>query len=60
MLTFELVFSKSMQGLQKNLVSLRCVCVFNIALILIGVHYFEAESRKKTQLLQAKCTKLHI
>ena len=32
----------------------------NIALILIDVHYFEAESSEKNQLLQAKSTKLLI
>ena len=34
--------------------------LLNIALILLDVHYFEAESSEKNQLLQAKCTKLLI
>ena len=31
---------------------------FNLALILIDVHYFDAESSEKNQLLQAECTKI--
>ena len=34
--------------------------LLNIALILLDVHYFDAESSEKNQLLQAKSTKLLI
>ena len=34
--------------------------LLNIAVILLHVHYFDAESSEKNQLLQAKCTKIHI
>ena len=34
--------------------------LLNIALILLVVHYFDAESSEKNQLLHAKCTKLLI
>ena len=34
--------------------------LLNIALILLDVHYFDAESSEKNQLLQANCPKLLI
>ena len=34
--------------------------ILNTTLVLLDGHYFDAESSEKNQMLQAKCTKLHI